>query len=141
MNLYIQLENGQPINHPIIEDNLVQAFPDIDLDNLPSNFARFERVAADITGIYNVYEGVSYEWVDGIVKDVHRLRAMTPEERAEKQNMIKDSWAESGNATNWPSWTFDEELCRYVPPVPYPEFETGRFRWDEPSLNWVEITE
>ena len=33
MSLYIQIENGQPINHPIFEDNLLQAYPDIDLLN------------------------------------------------------------------------------------------------------------
>lgn len=141
MNLYIQLENGEPINHPIMEDNLVQAFPDIDLDNLPSNFARFERIPTATAGIYDVYEGVTYEWVDGIVKDVHHSRPMTLEEKTAKQNIVKDSWTASGNAADWPSWTFDEELCRYVPPVPYPESETERFRWDEPSLNWVAITE
>lgn len=141
MNLYIQLENGQPINHPIMEDNLVQAFPDIDLNNLPSNFARFERIPAPIPTAYEINDGSTYEWVDGVVKDVHHIRAMTPEERTAKQNVAKDAWAESGTAAAWPSWLFDEELCRYVPPVPYPDLETSRYQWDETSLNWVLITE
>ena len=141
MNLYIQLENGQPINHPIMEDNLVQAFPNIDLNNLPSNFARFERIPAPMPTAYEINDGVTYEWIDGVVKDVHHIRAMTPEEKTTTQNAVKDAWTASGNAAAWTSWIFDEELCRYVPPVPYPELELGRYQWDEPSLNWVPITE
>ena len=33
MNLYIKLENGQPINHPLFEDNILQCYPNIDLSN------------------------------------------------------------------------------------------------------------
>jgi hypothetical protein len=33
---------------------------------------------------YEVYEGVTYQWFDDIVKDVHNVRPMTDEERAAK---------------------------------------------------------
>jgi hypothetical protein len=36
-----------------------------------------------------VYEGVSYQWVDGVVKDVHTVRAMTDEERAAKTQELE----------------------------------------------------
>jgi hypothetical protein len=31
-----------------------------------------------------VYEGVTYQWFDGVVKDVHSVRPMTDEERTTK---------------------------------------------------------
>jgi hypothetical protein len=44
---------------------------------------------------YEVYEGVSYQWVDGVVKDVHTVRPMTDEERAAKDALITDFPTES----------------------------------------------
>ena len=136
MSLYIQLENGTPINHPILEDNLKQAFPEMDLNNLPETFARFERVPGPGIGVYEVSQGATYEWVDGVVKDVHHVRAMTPEEQTAKQDATKAEWQQNNGFV---SWTFNEETCRFDPPVPYPE--DGKFYvWDEPTLNWVEYT-
>jgi hypothetical protein len=134
MNLYIQLENGEPVNHPIVEENFVQAFPEIDLNNLPNNYARFERVPAPAIGVYEVSEGSTYEWVNGVVKDVHHVRAMTLEERTAKQNALKEHWKTRG----LDSWVFDEESCTYQPPIPYPD-ESKLFHWDEATLSWIEI--
>jgi len=134
MNLYIQLENGEPVNHPILEENFVQAFPEIDLNNLPDTFARFERVAPTELGVYEISEGSTYEWVDGIVKDVHHRRAMTVEEKTAKQDALKEHWLTRG----LDSWVFDEESCTYQPPIPYPD-ESKLFRWDEATISWIEI--
>ena len=136
MNLYIQLENGKPVNHPIVEENLRQAFPEMDLNNLPDTFARFERVVPTMLGIYEVSEGSTYEWADGVVKDVHHRRAMTEEERTAKQDVTKAEWQQNNG---FASWIFNEETCRFEAPVPYPE--DGKFYvWDEPTLSWVEFT-
>ena len=119
-----------------MEDNLTQAFPGIDLNNLPETFARFERVAAPEVGVYEVSEGITYEWVDGIVKDVYHIRAMTVEERTAKQDEAKDEWQRFGG---FASWTFNENQCRFEAPVPYPD--DGKFYvWDEPTAAWVEPT-
>ena len=136
MNLYIQLENGKPVNHPIVEEKLRQAFPEMDLNNLPDTFARFERVVPTMLGIYEVSEGSTYEWADGVVKDVHHRRAMTEEERTAKQDVTKAEWQQNNG---FASWIFNEETCRFEAPVPYPE--DGKFYvWDEPTLSWVEFT-
>jgi len=38
------------------------------------------------------------------------------------------------------SWVLNEDTCRWDAPTPYPT--DGKFyRWDEPTLSWVEITE
>ena len=57
MELYIQIVDGQPINHPIVEDNFKQAFPNIDTSNLPPEFARFVRIARPTIGDFEIYEG------------------------------------------------------------------------------------
>jgi hypothetical protein len=70
---------------------LAAAFPDVDTANLPDTFAKFIRVDAPVPDTYEVYEGVSYQWVDGVVKDVHTVRPMTDEERAAKDAEITDA--------------------------------------------------
>jgi len=136
MNLYIQLQNGEPVNHPIMEENLRQAFPEMDLNNLPETFARFERIAPTMLGVYEISEGATYEWVDGVVKDVHHRRAMTPEERTAKQDAAKDEWQQNNG---FASWIFNDEKCIFEAPVPYPA--DGKFYvWDEPTTSWVEPT-
>ena len=136
MNLYIQLQNGEPVNHPIMEDNLRQAFPEMDLNNLPETFARFERVVPTMLGIYEISEGATYEWADGIVKDVHHRRAMTLEERTAKQDAAKNAWQQNNG---FASWTFNEDQCQFEAPSPYPA-DGKIYVWDEPTVAWVEFT-
>lgn len=38
----------------------------------------------------------------------------------------------------YPSWVLNEETCWWYAPSPYPT-NGKRYRWDEPSLSWVEI--
>lgn len=84
MELFIQIRHGQPFDHPIFGDNFREAFPDVDVNNLPPEFARFERVPRPNTaGTFEVEE-VSYQWIDGIVKDVWTARPMTDDEHAQK---------------------------------------------------------
>jgi hypothetical protein len=85
LELYIQIRDGQPYEHPIFADNFKLAFPDVDVNDLPADrFAKFIRVDAPVLDTYEVYEGVAYQWSDGVVKDVHSVRLMTDEERANK---------------------------------------------------------
>jgi hypothetical protein len=89
LELYIQIRDGQPHEHPIFADNFRAAFPDVDTANLPDTFAKFIRVDAPVPDTYEVYEGVAYQWVDGVVKDVHSVRPMTDEERAVKTQELE----------------------------------------------------
>jgi len=99
MDLFIQIKDGQPYEHPIADWNFYDAFPDIDPNNLPPEFSRFERVPdCDISiGVYEV-PVLSYQWVGPIVKDVWSARPMTDEERAikdvELENIAKALAAE-----------------------------------------------
>lgn len=85
LELYIQIRDGQPFEHPIFADNFKLAFPEVNINQLPiDQFAKFIRVDQPAIGTYEVYEGVTYQWFDGVVKDVHSVRAMTDEERTAK---------------------------------------------------------
>lgn len=137
MKLFIRIKDGQPFEHPILESNFKQAFPKVDTENLPPEFAEFQRIEQPSINVYEVYEGVTYELDGNIVKDVHHVRAMTNEEKTEKQNEIKEQWTQNGG---FASWTFDEETCSFVPPIPYPD--DGLFYiWNEESLSWVQPQE
>lgn len=86
MELYIQIRDGQPHEHPILGDNFREAFPHIDVDNLPPEFARFERIENPRNaGTFQIDEA-RYEWDGGVVKDVWSVREMTEEEKTKTIN-------------------------------------------------------
>jgi len=39
----------------------------------------------------------------------------------------------------YPSWTLNEDTCRYEAPVPYPTDDDKFYEWDEETTNWKEI--
>ena len=49
MELFIRVKDGQAFEHPILGDNFRQAFPNINVNNLPSEFARFERIVSHVS--------------------------------------------------------------------------------------------
>jgi hypothetical protein len=135
MKLYIKIENGQPIDHPILEENFKQVFPNIDVNNLPSNFMEFVRVPIPFMDVYEVYNGSHYELIDGVYTDVHQVRDMTDEEKIEKQNKVKSDWIIYGGHN---SWVFNEETCTFIPPIPKPD-SYKLYYWDEDTVSWVEF--
>lgn len=134
MELFIRIINGQPFEHPILKNNFCQAFPEVDINNLPIEFARFERVSCPSL-VYATLNNPdpTYQWVDGIVKDVWDITPMTAEEITNKQNSVKQHWATNG----FPSWIFDEVTCSFKAPVPYPT-DGNIYHWDEESRSWLE---
>lgn len=36
------------------------------------------------------------------------------------------------------SWVLDEETCRWIAPIPYPN-DNNRYVWDESIVNWVRL--
>jgi hypothetical protein len=90
MELYIQIKDGQPFEHPILGDNFREAFPHTDVNNLPPEFARFERLPSPENATTFEVDEVHYAWVDGVVKDVWTVREMTQEEKAQKLEQITE---------------------------------------------------
>lgn len=98
MELFIQLRDGVPVEHPIFGDNFRDAFPDIDTKNLPPQFARFERLLppdATTLGEFETYD-TSYAWFGKgkrrCVRDVFTKRPMNEMERAQKAADISAHW-------------------------------------------------
>lgn len=134
MELFIRIKDGQPFEHPIFGDNFRQAFPDVDTNNLPAEFARFVRVAPPALGPYEKNQMVSYQLVNGVYTDVFACEQLTTEEIAAKQQAAKDAWLSNGFA----SWVFNETTCAFQAPVTKPN--DGKFyRWDEPTTLWIEV--
>ena len=131
MKLYIEIENGQPKNHPAFEENLLQAF-----GKIPDRWVPFERIERPQLGVYDVFdqEEPVYQVVDGIYKDVWLVRPMTVEEKTTKQQKVKDGWDDY-----YPSWIFNEDKCGFESPVAYPQ-NGKRYFWNESVINWGEAT-
>ena len=84
MEMFIKLENGQPVNHPIMGDNFRRVFPQIDPNNPGPKFAKFVRINRKDVGQYKVViSGPTYAWVGDTVQDIWETRDMTAEERAD----------------------------------------------------------
>ena len=141
MECYIRVVDGVPYEHPIIKVNMEQAFPDIDLDNLPPEFNAFVRVPAPELGVYEKNQTVSYERVEGMAgtyTDVFSCEDMTAEEITAKQDAVKAGWAEDDG---FASWVFNEETCSFDPPTPKPEDLADQIHvWSESTLSWVAVS-
>lgn len=133
MYFFIQIKDGQPINHPAYPANLVQAFGVI-----PPDWEPFLRVPRRDLGVYEVLESdaPTYQKVDGVWTDVWSIRPMTDAEKAEKQQKAKDFWATREQAQNWAAWVFNEATCSYDPPVLPPANTNKTFFWCGAENQW-----
>jgi hypothetical protein len=77
--LYIKVENGQTVDHPVFPINLMDVFGEI-----PANYEPFNRVASPEVGHFEKLEyPPTYAKVDGVWSDVWSVRQMTDEEKAQ----------------------------------------------------------
>ena len=147
MDLFIKIdENDVPQEHPVLKENLKQAFPDLDFDSdkPPSGWSKFQRVAMPDIGVYQKCDasigtdikGLEYKIIDGVVTDVWHILDLTDEEKPAKQDAAKSAW------TGPASWIFNSTLCAYEAPVPYPKNENGKiYTWNEDAQDWQEVVE
>ena len=140
MNLYIETNSdGNPINHPAFEDNLLEAF-----GKIPDHWESFVRVEKPVPSVYQILESnePTYEKVNGVWTDVWPLRDMTTEEKIAKQQAVKDKFNNRDQASNWSAWALDEETCTMKPPIPRPlpdqtKLEQHIFTfWSGADSNW-----
>ena len=116
MNLYIETNNGQTVNHPAFEENLIQAF-----GSIPEHWEAFVRVEKPIPSLYQfVDEQPTYQKINDVWTDVWNLRDMTAEEKSAKQQAVRDEFNTREQASNWSAWTLDEATCTMQPPIPRP---------------------
>lgn len=86
MNFYIKVVNGAPVNHPLVEENLLEAF---EISKITEGFlneqqlVRYERRDVPIGSI--VVSDGGYELCeDGVVRNVIVARELTQEEKIEE---------------------------------------------------------
>lgn len=131
MNLYIKYVNGQIIDHPILESNLYYTVVNFNPEALPGDLKKFERIPVpNPSGPYVRVKSAYELGDDGIVRDVHSEVEISTEEKAAKISAAR-------LLEHPASWTFDETLCGWVPPVPHPT-DGKLYMWDESATNWVE---
>ena len=143
MELYIRLVDNYPVEHPILGDNFRAAFPEIDTNNLPPEFARFKRIEAPLLGRYEKNQTRSYQFIDGVWTDCFVCEQMSDEEIKTVQiQEVKNNWARRPYASNWSAWTLDEATCTMVPPIPRPDIDQTKIDaniftvWCGEDNNW-----
>lgn len=130
MRYFIQIKNNTPFEHPILENNFTQAFPNLDMDNLPEEFAEFIRIPQPDMLPFQVCEGCTYERDGVFFKDVHHIRDMTETEKSDK---IAEAYS------NLPEgWSLNEETLQVsFKPPPKPD-ESGNWIFNFEQKAWVE---
>ena len=82
MKFVIQIRDGQPFEHPIQEDVFVQAFPHLDINNLPPTFAYVEMTPAPDTGWEYELTDPTYTWDGDRIKRIWPVVRRSEEELA-----------------------------------------------------------
>lgn len=135
MKLYIQVKDGNPINHPALEENLLQAF-----ETIPDDWEPFIRRPPMPVGLYQVIDGEHpiYAKVNGVWTDVWIVRNMTADEKLAIQQPVHDMWANRPYASNFTTWVYNEAANTYEPPFPRPDDapEGFQYRWNGADNNW-----
>jgi hypothetical protein len=142
MHLYIKIENGQPINHPSLAENLIASF-----GKIPEGWEPFVRAQPPSLELYEALESATaiYKKVGGVWQDVWVTRPMTAEEieevnakQQDRMRIVRDFWGSLPDAFNFTAWVLDEATLRMVPPIPRPVEEGKIFRWSGADNNWKE---
>jgi len=148
MKLFIQVRDGVPFEHPVMEDNMRQLFPSHDLETAPEGFAKFVRVAKPELGVYERFdtshghEGCGCEYVltaDGC-QDVWHVLNISASEKEYKIRAFK-----AKPPRFYTTWVFDEATCSWQAPVAYPsdnsDLYATKYAWRDSDSTWVAITE
>jgi len=81
--LYIKIDSeGKPVNHPIFESNLLQSFPDLDL-NTTTEYVKFERIIPPLLTKYQYFEKTEELYIrDGdVFKDHYVVKEMDEDQK------------------------------------------------------------
>lgn len=150
-NLYIQIENGQPINHPVYDFNLVHVF-----GNIPEGWVLFNRIEEPVGLLTSPFQkavntyGLSSDNVTW--EDKWSAVEISDEEKAsliaEKQanppypNAVLDTsnltWIRPAKPTDNQNYLFNYKTGIWtVVPVRPDSSKKCTFNWD--TMEWVEI--
>ena len=131
MKLYIQIENGQPVNHPSLEDNLIHAF-----GSVPENWQPFNRIQQPgslITSRFQVAKCTYELSSDGVTwQDVWTAEEMTDDE---KNALIADAQSHEPLGGNV---TLDINTLSWIPNTTMPT-DNKRYFWNFDTGIWEEL--
>jgi hypothetical protein len=134
ISLVIKIDDSDnTISNPMLLDNLKMLYPKASINSLPTGYAKFIPTPTPNLGVYEKLDSYTYVKIDDYYTQQYHVVQMTDEEKNIKQDEVKASWAQVG----FPSWSFNEQLCCYEPPVINPAQK--RYEWHEESQAWVEI--
>ena len=137
-DLYIQVQDGQTVNHPVLQQNLMDVFGEI-----PANYEEFTRIPMpnqSTLGVFQkfqeTYDTPTYQKVDGVWQDTWTAIDLTAEEKAAKIA------AAQAQPQMFPSWTFNPDTCSWSAPVALPaDSGTGtppiQYMWNEVTKTWA----
>jgi|TARA_R110000737_G_scaffold29753_1_gene48253 hypothetical protein len=136
MQLFIQVRDGVPFEHPVMADNMLLLFPDHDLENAPLGFSKFTRIQPPELSFYQKFDdtkghdgcGCTYEITENGFHDVWHLIDMNSEEKEAKKMSCKPPFLNS--------LVFDEITCMWNTPVNYPS-DGLIYRWKDSDSSWV----
>jgi hypothetical protein len=137
MRCYIRVADGQVVGNPVVAENMLQAFPGIDLNNLPEGWAPFDRYAPPddlLTSLTQVPVCTYMLSSDGVTwQDVWTAREMTDEERSA-------AYAEKLAAgSKFPNLTLSAATLVWEPNTPMPT-DGKTYRWKWTTGEWVIVT-
>jgi hypothetical protein len=81
--LYIKIDSkGKPVDHPLLESNLCEAFPNLNL-NTTTEYVKFERVIPPLLTKYQYFEKTEELYIrDGdVFKDHYIVKEMDEEQK------------------------------------------------------------
>ncbi len=87
---FIRIKDGVPVGYPILGSNFRDAFPDIDVNNLPPTFAKCIRYPYPTNVEFYQVAFTSFIWNNGVVEEIWSVRDMTQEEKDIKDSMYKN---------------------------------------------------
>lgn len=130
MNLLIKIQNGEPIDHPIAEENLRFFFPDLDIENPPDGYAKFIRKPYPKLNEFEKLESIEYvidmdHWPSNIpvYTDKYNTRTMTDEEMI----IMADEHTKAMNRE-----------MQVLSNAPYPAPDDGNlYVWSGSSNSWI----
>mgnify|MGYP000032127220 FL=1 len=153
-DFYIKVDdNNFVVGHPYIKSNMQQT-THVSHDfseGSPEGFVEFIHVPPPEIGVYQKFDpsvgasialafnhnGLEYRLEDGVCRMVWHVIDMTESERNDKIAARQSEWASAD--LGWDSWTWNESICDYEPPVPYPD-DGGVYNWDEGTRSWVVLS-
>ena len=93
------------------------------------------KFLSDTLGLGGTWKRTDYDTHKG----VHALGGTpfrkNPARKGGNYDEVRDAFYES---QPHPSWTLNEDTCRWKSPTPYPD-DGKKYRWDEENLVWKEI--